>query len=43
MLELGCVCWQIEHDWVMFLRYWRSTGDKERDCLKKVWRACKFG
>jgi hypothetical protein len=43
MLELGCMYWQVEHDWVMFLRYWRSLGDRERDCLRKVCRACKFG
>jgi hypothetical protein len=36
ILELGFVCWQIEQDWVIGLRYCMSPGDRERDCRRKV-------
>jgi hypothetical protein len=35
-LELGFVCWQIEQDWVICLRYSVSLGDRERDWQRKI-------
>jgi hypothetical protein len=36
ILELGFVLWQIEQDWVIYLRYCMSPGDRERDWWRKV-------
>jgi hypothetical protein len=36
VLELGFVLWQIEQDWVICLRYFMSSGDRERNWQRKV-------